>query len=67
LARLLIHPAKVWLLDEPTVGLDDVSCEMLQQLLTDHLANNGLLMVATHVDLGLSDGTFDVLRLGASS
>lgn len=53
LARLALVPRALWLLDEPTVGLDTASQEMLAAMMGDHLARGGLIIVATHVALGL--------------
>lgn len=50
IARLLISPAKLWLLDEPTVGLDDASRQRFAGLLDAHLAGGGMAVIATHDD-----------------
>jgi heme exporter protein A len=70
LARLLVTGRKVWLLDEPTVSLDAASVGLFVQVITTHLANGGLAVIATHIDLGLADAqTLDLApfkaRLGA--
>jgi heme exporter protein A len=44
---------KLWLLDEPTVGLDQDSQLMLLNVMKNHLANRGMIIAATHLDLGL--------------
>ncbi|MCH8924595.1 MAG: heme ABC exporter ATP-binding protein CcmA, partial [Proteobacteria bacterium] len=48
LARLLAAPAEVWLLDEPTVGLDAVSLARLTGAIAAHRARGGRVVVATH-------------------
>jgi len=53
LSRLALVRRPIWLLDEPTVGLDSASQERLAALMTSHLAGGGLMIVATHVDFGL--------------
>lgn len=53
LARLLVRPVPLWLLDEPTVGLDTAAREMLAGLMAAHLRGGGMIMAATHQDLGL--------------
>ena len=53
LARLALVPRALWLLDEPTVGLDAASQERLAAIMGDHLARGGLIIAATHVALGL--------------
>lgn len=64
LARIAASPAALWLLDEPTVGLDDLAVEALRRVVQDHRARGGMLMVATHLDLGLADAA--VLTLARS-
>ena len=53
LARLTLAPAPLWLLDEPTVGLDAASVERLGLLLAAHRAAGGAVMAATHLPLPL--------------
>lgn len=40
--------ARLWLLDEPTLALDEGSVEVLTQLLHEHLAADGTVLMATH-------------------
>jgi heme exporter protein A len=51
LSRLALLPRPIWLLDEPTVGLDTASLEKLWTLIRDHLAKGGIAIAATHVPL----------------
>ena len=51
LSRLALIPRVLWLLDEPTVGLDAASLARLGALLAGHLAKGGLAIAATHVNL----------------
>jgi heme exporter protein A len=53
LARLLLDPAPLWILDEPTTALDSTGQNLLHTLLNQHLANRGLVIVATHQALAL--------------
>lgn len=53
LARVWVQEARLWLLDEPSVGLDDASVVRLADACTAHLADGGLIVAATHVDFGL--------------
>lgn len=53
LARLALAPAPLWLLDEPTVGLDTASVGLLGALLARHRAGGGMVLAATHLPLPL--------------
>ncbi len=53
LARLALAPAALWLLDEPTVGLDAASVERLGAMLARHRAEGGMVLAATHLPLPL--------------
>lgn len=64
LARLALVQRRIWLLDEPSVGLDDASQLLLVALMQNHLATNGLIIAATHVALGIKP--HQVLHLGGT-
>ena len=53
LARLALRPAPIWLLDEPTLGLDTASVERFGAMLAEHRAGGGIVMAATHLPLPL--------------
>jgi heme exporter protein A len=55
LARLALAPADLWLLDEPTVGLDAASLARLGALLAAHRGRGGIVLAATHLPLPLPD------------
>lgn len=55
LARLLVTGRPIWLLDEPTVSLDTASVALFGDVIRGHLARGGLALIATHIDLGLSE------------
>ncbi len=55
LARLLLKPAPLWLLDEPSVSLDNDGVHRLGQAIARHRADGGVVIAATHIDLGLDD------------
>ncbi len=63
LARLLVSPATLWLLDEPTTALDAAAVTLLAGVVAEHRARGGMVMAATHTDLGF--GTAATLELGA--
>ena len=55
LARLVAAPAELWLLDEPSVGLDHASVGRLSAAIAAHRAGGGRVVVATHTALDLGD------------
>jgi heme exporter protein A len=55
LSRLALSSAPLWLLDEPTLGLDTDSIERFGTLLAAHRAGGGIVVAATHVPLPLPD------------
>ena len=62
LARLLVAPRPVWLLDEPATALDAAAQAHFSGLMQEHLAAGGLIVAATHAPLGLAGAR--ELRLG---
>ena len=56
LARALLRPAKLWILDEPFNALDVNAIADVQHLLKAHLASGGLLVLTSHQtpDLGIN-------------
>ena len=52
LARLVLVPRVLWLLDEPTVGLDTASLARLVGVMAAQLDQGGMIIAATHVPLG---------------
>lgn len=62
IAKLLISHRPVWLLDEPTAGLDKASEERFAALMRAHLESGGILIAATHLPLGLEG--VKTLRMG---
>lgn len=54
LSRLLTVQRPLWLLDEPTAALDAASQKLLATIMAEHVAKGGLLMVATHMPLGIA-------------
>jgi heme exporter protein A len=62
LARVLASDADLWLLDEPTAGLDTASAGLLAAAMAAHRAAGGMVIAAVHGDIGLENPR--VLRLG---
>ncbi|MCF6289216.1 MAG: cytochrome c biogenesis heme-transporting ATPase CcmA [Proteobacteria bacterium] len=48
LARLTLIPHTIWILDEPFVNLDIAGCDWLLNLLQQHIANGGILIITAH-------------------
>ncbi len=63
LARLLINPTPLWILDEPMTALDTDGQALLSVLLKQHLSTGGLVIVATHQSLPFEWPT-KVIQLG---
>lgn len=63
LARLALATAPIWLLDEPTLGLDTTSVAALGEMLAAHRATGGVVLAATHLPLPLPGA--ETLRLAA--
>lgn len=55
LARLLVAARPIWLLDEPTVSLDQASVALLGAVVNAHVASGGIAIAATHLPLGLAN------------
>ncbi len=53
LARILVAPRPLWLLDEPTAALDLASSRLVATMIREHLKAGGLAVIATHLDLGI--------------
>jgi len=69
LSRLLLSEARLWLLDEPFVGLDAAAVELaavelLQSVIRDHVAKGGMVVLTTHQEVALTAGKVKKLRLG---
>ena len=65
LARLLVAPRPVWLLDEPATALDAAAQAGFAALMGEHLAAGGIVVAATHAPLGLSGARELRLEAGA--
>jgi len=64
IARIAATAKPLWLLDEPSVSLDDASVARLVDLIADHRRSGGMVMVATHIDLALEGA--DTLHLASA-
>ena len=62
LARLALGYRPLWLLDEPSVSLDEASRKALGRVIAAHMKSGGMVIAATHAPLGVKFS--QVLRLG---
>jgi heme exporter protein A len=51
MARMAIHHAKLWILDEPFNALDVDAVKALQDLIAEHLEMGGLVVLTSHQDI----------------
>ncbi len=51
LARLLVSDARLWVLDEPLTALDVGAVAQIQELIAEHLAQQGMVIFTTHQPL----------------
>ncbi len=64
LARLLMSPAKLWILDEPVTNLDVAGRAYVEERLRQHISGGGLAIAATHEDIRVAGETADQIHLG---
>jgi heme exporter protein A len=55
LARLLVSEAALWILDEPTVGLDVDGVAALEAAIAGHRSRGGMTVAATHIRFETGD------------
>jgi heme exporter protein A len=65
LARLLLKPVPIWLLDEPTTALDSHGQKLVLDLIGRHQAAGGIAIISSHDQLALTQST--TLTLGAAA
>jgi len=57
LARLLLVPAALWLLDEPYANLDREGIELVNRLLDNHARRGGAALITSHGAYAFTSGT----------
>lgn len=65
LARLLLLPATLWLLDEPYANLDRTGIELVNRLLEQHAARGGAALVTSHGAVSFLSGEPRRIRMHA--
>ncbi len=63
LARTLVARSRVWIMDEPFTNLDSGGRELVDAVLSEHLASGGSAIVATHQSI---ESTGDIQRISLS-
>ncbi len=64
LARLLVAPRPIWVLDEPAAGLDAQGRALLASMIEEHRKQDGIVIAAVHDALG--PAPTHTLTLGAA-
>jgi heme exporter protein A len=65
LARLLLLPATLWLLDEPYANLDRIGIALVNRLLETHTAAGGAALVTSHGTVSFHGGEPRHIRMHA--
>jgi heme exporter protein A len=65
LARLLLSPAQLWLLDEPYANLDLDGIAMVDRMISAHVGNGGCVLLTTHGAYAAPPVPVRTLELGA--
>jgi heme exporter protein A len=65
LARLLLLPGDLWLLDEPYANLDRHGIELVNALIAGHCAGGGAALVTSHGAVRFADPNARHIRLAA--
>ena len=53
IAKLLVSHRPLWIVDEPTAGLDKASEVRFAEIMRGHMREGGMIVAATHIPLGL--------------
>lgn len=62
LARMLKADATLWMMDEPVTNLDREGRALVMQLISEHLARDGMVIMAAHQDVEF-DAPVQTIRL----
>jgi heme exporter protein A len=64
LSRLMVTESLLWILDEPFTSLDKKSMAGFELMFENHLAQQGIIAMTSHHDIGMSNA--DIQRLDLS-
>jgi heme exporter protein A len=65
LARLLLAPRTLWIMDEPFNALDVKAVALIQDILIEHLDNGGMAVLTTHQEVEITAHRARHIRLGS--
>lgn len=65
LSRLALSQARLWVLDEPFVAMDETGINMLTDLIAGHLAHGGLAVLTSHQHVTIGTIPAQLLELRA--
>ena len=63
LTRLILEQKKLWILDEPYIGLDGNSIEIINETFTDHLSKNGIIIFSSNYEPDFTN--LDIISLNS--
>jgi heme exporter protein A len=63
LSRLAMSPARLWVLDEPYVAMDEGGVQLLADLIASHLNDGGLAVVTSHQRVAIGNIPAQMLEL----
>lgn len=66
LSRLALSPARLWLLDEPYVAMDEAGIGLLADLIAKHLEAGGLAVLTSHQRVPIGNMPAQMLELQAA-
>ena len=55
LTRLILEQKKLWILDEPYIGLDKNSMDIINETFIDHVSNNGIIIFSSNYEPNLKN------------
>ena len=61
LTRLILEQKKLWVLDEPYIGLDKNSIGIINETFIDHVSNNGIIIFSSNYEPDLKN--LDIISL----
>jgi len=54
LLRLIIEQKKIWVLDEPYIGLDLISTKLINETIVNHARLGGMVIFTSHVPVDIA-------------